>query len=129
MAKNYGRKVTLTWGGAAIPGVREKGISVNGEAVNVTSDEDNGIQTLLAEDAELGVEISLSGVTTSRDLMQAKLTGAIQAPVLITYEEGATIAGTFNLAGYSEAMPYSDAMTFEATLQSTGPVTFTPPGP
>lgn len=126
MPAEYGRNVTLTWGGNPILGVREKGITINGEAVNVTSDEDNGIQMLLDEDAETSHEISLSGVTKSTVLRAAKAAGNIQATVVITYPDGYEISGLFNLASYSEGIPYNEAITFQATLQSTGAITHTP---
>jgi predicted secreted protein len=126
MAANYGRKVTLTWNSASILGVREKGLTIGGEAVNVTSDEDNGVQMLLAEDAEVSHSISLSGVTKSDVLRLAKASGSIQGTVVLTYEDGYTISGTFNIGEYSEGLPYNEAITFDTTLMSTGAVTHTP---
>ena len=38
----------------------------------------------------------------------------------------ALVRGDFYLATYSETNPYKDAVTFEASLQSTGPVAYTP---
>ncbi len=129
MAAEYGRKVTFTWDTAPIAGVREKSLSVNGEPVNVTSDEDDGVQVLLSEDAEKSVQIELSGVTKDAVLRQAKLDGgaSLQADVSLTYDDGGEISGTFQLGPYSEGQPYNEAVTFTATLMSTGPVTYTPP--
>ena len=127
MAAEYGRKVTLLWNGAVIPGVREKGLTISGEAVNVTSDEDDGVQRLLAEDAEAAHAISLSGVTKSYLLRQAKASGVVQGDVVMTYPDGYEISGTFNLGEYSEGLPYNDAITFECALLSTGDVIHTPP--
>jgi len=126
MPAEYGRAVAMTWGGSPILGVREKGVTINGEAVNVTSDEDNGIQMLLDEDAETSHEISLAGVTKDTILRQAKANGNIQSTVVITYPDGYTISGLFNLASYSEGIPYNEAITFQATLQSTGAIVHTP---
>jgi len=127
MAAIYGRKVTLQWGSTTIPGVREKGLTINGEAVNVTSDDDSGIQVLLSEDAEQSHEISLSGVSKSFALREAKAAGLIQEMVTLTYPDGYVITGTFNLGSYTEGIPYNEAVTFDATLSSTGPVTHTSP--
>lgn len=121
----YGRKVLFTWDGAAIDGVREKSLTLNGEQANVSSDEDDGVRHLLAEDDEFSVDFELSGVTKSRVLRAAKLNGAIQETLVITYPNGDVITGTFNLGAYSEGQPYNDATTFSATLHSTGDVTFT----
>lgn len=127
MAAEYGRKVTFTWGGSPVLGVREKGFAINGEAANVTSDEDSGIQTLLDEDAEVSHEITLSGVTKDTILREAKASGAIQAEVVMTWQNGYTITGTFNIGSYSEGLPYNEAITFDTTLMSTGLVIHNPP--
>ncbi|HEV7284319.1 MAG TPA: phage tail tube protein [Kaistia sp.] len=126
MAASIGRKVVLTWGGMAIPGVREKGISVNGEPIDITSDDDNGWRTLLEEAGERSVDISVSGVTKSQIFLTDMFAGTVQKPVTLTYPNGAILAGTFHLASTSDTAPYKDAQTFEGTLQSTGVVTFTP---
>jgi len=124
----YGRKVTFEWNGDAIDGVREKNLSLNGEQANVSSDEDDGVRHLLAEDDEFSVDIELSGVIKSSVLRAAKISGQIQETATIVYPNGDTITGTFNLGAYSEGQPYNDAVTFSATLHSTGDVTFTAGG-
>lgn len=122
-----GRKIALTWNGAAVDGVREKGIALNGEPVDVTDDVSDGWRELLAEAGEHQVNISLSGVTKSDDLKVSwfAVTDRIKA-VTITYPDGGVLAGNFFLASFSETGPYLDATTFEAEIQSTGAVTFTP---
>jgi hypothetical protein len=122
----YGRKVKFEWNGAEIPGVREKSFSVNGEAANVTSDEDQGVQFLLDEDAEASIEQGLSGVTKSTVFRAAKLAGDIQGEATITYPNGDVLVVTMNIGTYSEGQPYNEAVTFDTTLQSTGPWVYTP---
>jgi TP901-1 family phage major tail protein len=126
MAGFVGRDIVLEWNNAVILGVREKGIAINGEAVNVTSDEDNGWQTLLEESGEQSIEISLSGVTKSNVLKQEWFNGTKIRTAEIEYPNGDILTGTFRLSSYTDTGPYNDATTFEATLQSTGVVTFTP---
>ena len=128
MAARSGRRVILTFNGAQIPGVREKGITLNGEPINTSSDEDNGWQTLISEDvAEKSIEVSLSGVTKSAVLKNAWFNPQNrEAPVIITYPDGSVVSGTFVLGSYSESDPYNDAATFEATLLSNGEPTYTP---
>jgi len=128
MAAEYGRQVAFTWDGSAVLGVREKSLSINGEPVNVTSDEDAGVQQLLSLDAELGVQIELSGVTKDAILRTAKLAGgsSLQKTAVLTYNDGGVLSGTFQLGNYSEGQPYNEAVTFTATLMSTGAVTYTP---
>lgn len=129
MAAEYGRAVDFTWDSSPVLGVREKSLTVNGEPVNVTSDEDDGVQVLLSEDAETSVQIELSGVTKDAVFKEAKLAGgtALQATAELTYTDGGVLSGTFQLGPYSEGQPYNEAVTFTATLMSTGAVTYTPP--
>src|SRR5262245_7532726 len=130
MAARIGRKIKFRWGTATplaeIPGVREKGITLNGEGIDVTADDSTGWRELLAEPAENQVEISLSGVTKSHALKADWFGGTRTKQAEVEYDDGAKIAGTFFLSSYSETGVYNDAATFEATLLSTGPVTYTP---
>jgi predicted secreted protein len=125
MTGRIGRKVTFTWDGAEIPGVREKGVALAGEAIDVTSDEDDGWRKLLEEAAENQVTISISGVTKSAALKAAWFAGNRTEAVSLGYPGGSTITGTFYLASYSESEPYNGATTFEAEIQSTGEITYT----
>lgn len=121
-----GRAIALLWNSLAVAGVREKSIKLDGSAVDVTSDESNGWQTLLAEAGENKVEIGISGVTKSDALKADWFAGNRTRAVSITYPDGGVLAGTFYLASYSDKGPYKDATTFEASLMSTGAVTYTP---
>lgn len=122
-----GRKIVLVWDGAEIAGVREKGIALNGEPVDVTDDDSDGWRELLAEAGEHQVNVSLSGVTKSDALKEAwfDVLDRIK-PVTITYPDGGVLSGDFFLGTFSETGPYSDATTFEAEIQSSGAVTYTP---
>lgn len=126
-----GRDITFQWGGNSpgdtILGVREKGIEINGEAIDVTSDENNGWRTLLNTPGQREVTISLSGVTKDKRLKTAIMgadAGRTQ-PVFLTYPDGGVISGNFYLQSHSETGSYNDATTFEAELLSTGEVTYT----
>jgi predicted secreted protein len=130
MAARVGRKIKFKWGTAAplaeIPGVREKGVTLNGEAIDTTADDNNGWRELLADAAQNQVDVSLSGVTKSHALKADWFGGARTKLAEIEYDDGAKITGTFFLSNYAETGVYNDAATFEATLMSTGVVTYTP---
>lgn len=127
MVANVGRKVTFEWNSAEIAGVREKSAACNGAPINVTSDESDGWQTLLTDPGEDAVTISLSGVTKETTLRADWFASNRTRAVTIGYLDGGTLTGNFYLASYSEGMPYNDAVTFEAELQSAGEITYTPP--
>lgn len=121
-----GRDLELTWNAAAIGGVREKGITINGEPIDVTSDDDDGWRNLLTIPGQKQVDISLSGVTKSHALKADWFGDNRTRAVVITYPDGDTLSGNFYLSEYSETGSYNDAVTFEATLMSDGVVTYTP---
>lgn len=125
MSGRIGRAVTFEWSGAEVAGVREKGVAMAGEAIDVTSDDDDGWRKLLTEAAENQVTISLSGVTKSAVLKSAWFAGTRTANVELGYPGGATITGSFFMASYNETEPYNGATTFEAELQSAGTITYT----
>jgi predicted secreted protein len=123
-----GRDVDFQWGGSSpgdtILGVREKGIEINGEPVDVTSDENDGWRTLLSEPGQKEINISLSGVSKDNRLKADWFNNRRKQPAIFTYPDGSILTGTFYLASFSETGPYNDATTWEATLNSTGVVTY-----
>lgn len=125
-----GRDIVFQWGGNSpgdtIAGVREKGIECNGEAVDVTSDENDGWRVVLTEAGQNEVTISISGVTKDDRIAAAWFSGGRTQPVFLTYPDGRQISGTFFLQSFTDTGPYNDATTFEAELISSGQVTYTP---
>lgn len=123
-----GKAIALAWGGASVGGVREKGIALNGEPVDITDDDSSGWRELLDVAGQNQVDLSISGLTKNDLLKQDWFAGDRTKPVTVTYPDGGVLAGTFYLASYTDTGPYNDATTFEAELQSTGAVTYTPAG-
>lgn len=128
MAGIKGRQVIFEWGGDVIPGAREKSAALNGERIDVTSDEDNGWRTLMDDGAaENQVDLGINGVTKSTILRRDWFAGDRIKTGTLEYPDGGIISGEFHLVSYSEGMPYNGAVTFESTFQSSGVVTYTPP--
>lgn len=121
-----GRDLELTWNGSAVAAVREKGVTINGEPIDTTNDDDDGWRDLLDVPGQKQVDISLSGLTMSHTLKADWFGDNRTRAVVITYPDGATISGNFYLSEYVETGTYNDATSFEATLMSKGAVTFTP---
>lgn len=128
MAAHPGRSVAFLWGGNAVLGVQEKGITVNGEALDISSDESAGWRVLLdTAVGERSVDVSISGVTKDHIFLADLMAGTtFQRAVVLTFPNGAVLAGTFHLVSTGQTHPYKGASTFEASLQSSGAVTFTP---
>lgn len=129
----YGRSITLEWGGVLFKkGLQEKGITINGEAAEITSDEDGGYRTLCDTDAVRSVDVSISGVLleAGAQLFRAdKLNQTVQKTLKITWPDGATLQGLFNLGAFEEGATTSEVRTFSSTFLSSGEFTYTPPTP
>lgn len=130
MVARVGRQTQFFFGGNSpndeILGVREKSIDLNGEAIDVTSGEDAGVRVLLTVSAQDEVNIGINGVSKDLRLKTAFTTGQRTQICTFIYPDGSILTGTFFLESFKETEPYKDASTFEASLKSSGVVTFTP---
>ena len=127
MAANVGRNLLLKTGSTVIAGVRTKGIVVAGEVIDVTSDDDGGYRTSLAEAGQKSLDISVDGITKDAELRAAMLAGMTltMTGLSIEYPNGDTITGDFLLVSVEESGSYNDAVTFTASIQSSGAWTYT----
>jgi predicted secreted protein len=122
-----GRKVALTIGGVGSIPIMSKGLSVNNEMIDVTSDTSDGWATALAEPGQKNIELSFSGVVENLDLMYSVVTNVSQIyACTATYPDGSVVAGDFSFGSFSDTGETSDKYTFEAGMASSGEVTFTP---
>jgi predicted secreted protein len=130
MTARVGRQVDFFFGGNSpadqVQGVREKGVECNGEPIDITSDENDGVRTLLSLSAQDEVNITLSGVTKDTRMKTAWFASERMNNITLRYPDGSTISGDFFMATYTEGENYKEATTFQSSMQSSGPVTFTP---
>jgi len=121
-----GRKVTLTLGGVGNIAITTKGLSVNNEMVDVTSDKSDGWSTALAEAGNKSIELSFSGVVENLNLLMSVINNVSQIyACVLTYPDGSTVTGDFSFGSYSDTGDYNEKYTFEAAIASSGAVTFT----
>tara|TARA_R110000851_G_scaffold73106_1_gene161408 strand:- start:122 stop:535 length:414 start_codon:yes stop_codon:yes gene_type:complete len=115
-------------------GVTSKGISISKEAIDITSDEDDGFRVLLAEVGSKTLDISFSGVTKDTVLRALINTNGSQLYTDITVEfppvgaqsSGDTISGSFFLNSLSETGGDSNGtISFDGALQSSGAWVYT----
>lgn len=121
MAETLGRKVTISVGGSVVATARTTSMTINNEAVNITSAGDDGIRRMMDEAGEKSVEITLDGLYTDASLMDLALATSLLEAVVLDYGTY-TLGGDFFLSSYNEGQPYNEAVTFSATLMSSGVV-------
>mgnify|MGYP000128897932 FL=1 len=130
MTASIGRSYLIKKADTALAGVRTKSLSINHEPVDVTTDDENGFRTLLAEVGESSFELTVDGVTKDSTLFDAATASASKLLTDVTIEHpNGTISGDVYLASYEETGAYNDAITFSATLQSSGEWTVAAPSP
>lgn len=116
--------------GTVIASVRTKSFTVDSSAIDVTTDDDLGIRTLLEDPGQHQIDLSVEGLLSGAALISQIVNGSLFIQNLtMTFpfagSTPATIVGDFRLNNIEVSGEYQDAITFTATLQSTGTFTFT----
>lgn len=129
MAAAKGRELLVKNGSTVLAGVRTKGAAINNEPIDITSDDDLGYRTMLSDAGTMSVDLSVEGVTKDaifRTLAATGGTGLMLTGITLEYPDGGILAGDFFLNSFEETGAYNEAMTFSASLQSSGAFTYTP---
>lgn len=129
MSADLGRNLLLKRGSTVLGSLRTKTISLGKEVVDITTDEDDGYRTSLAEAGQATLDISGDGVTkteisTFRTEAYSSTTTTSSIDT-VEFPNGDTITGTFRMPTFEESGTYNDANTFSMTLNSSGEWTFT----
>ena len=128
MAADTGRSVVVTMDGDDLKDeLREKGITFNGELVDVTTDGDEGWTTTLDEIFNVqNVSVTLGGVLKAGILPEMAFSGKQKSGV-ITVGTLFTLTGTWQFQpGFEIGAPHNGERTFSGTVQSVGSVTKAP---
>ena len=127
MSAESGRKLLIKRNGNIIAGVRTKGVTFNREPVDITNDDDDGWRGVLAEPGEKQLDLSVGGVSKDDTLRAIAFTDpAVLEDMTLEFPDGGLIAGDFFVSNYSETGNYNEAITFEASFQSSGVIAYTP---
>ena len=115
----------------AVAALRTKTMTLANEPIDITSDDDNGFRTLLQDPGTKTLDMSIEGVAKDvasfNSLLSLAMSGTdIMDDFSILYPGIGTIAGSFVLASVEMGAPYNEAVTFSASIQSSGAFTFTP---
>lgn len=127
MAAFVGRKATLSKGATVVAAIRTKTAAINNEPVDITSDDDNGFRTMLADPGTKSLDLTVEGVMKDAALLAVAMsTTDILEGFSLLFPTIGTIAGDFVVTSFETGAPYNEAATFSCSLQSSGAFTFTP---
>ena len=111
---------------ATLAGMRTTQLSVNGEAVNVTSKDSGGWRELLSGAGVRSVSVAASGIFTG-SAAEARLRGNAIAGLLddyeLSFESGERMQGRFLVTRLDYAGDYNGERTYSLSLESSGAVT------
>jgi TP901-1 family phage major tail protein len=117
-------------GGAAVvvAAMRSTRFSVNGETVDITNKDSNGMRTLLdgAGVAKLSISASglLSGNSQSTDMVSRTLARSLDS-YRLEFDNGDVIEGAFQITSFEAVGDYNGEQTYSITLDSSGALTLT----
>lgn len=120
-----GRDLLILKNSVAIAGAQENGISIDNSPVDVTTIASNGYRTLADFAGMRSLDISISGIWADKVIRdQAMGTTLLLTDITIDFADGGSLSGDFYLANYEENGAHDGAVTFTASLQSSGAWTY-----
>lgn len=124
-----GRKLIVRRNNEVVAALRSRTLTLNGEPIDITSDDDDGVQTLLKEAGQVSFNMSFSGVMKEDSLMEAhQAVGAepVFEELELVFPSGATLSGEFFFASLTITAEYNNAVLIEGEFQSSGLADFVP---
>ena len=110
---------------ATVAGMRTTQLSVNGEAVNVTSKDSGGWRELLSGAGVRSVSVSASGIFTGSSAegrVKAKALGGLLDDYELSFESGERMRGRFLVTRLDYSGDYTGERNYALSLESSGPV-------
>ena len=110
---------------ATVAGMRTTQMSVNGEAVNVTSKESGGWRELLSGAGVRSVSVAASGIFTGSAAEVRVKTHALAGLIddyELSFESGERLRGRFLVTRLDYSGDYNGERNYALSLESSGPV-------
>jgi TP901-1 family phage major tail protein len=110
---------------ASVAGMRTTQMSVNGEAVNVTSKDSGGWRELLSGAGVRSVSVAASGIFTGSAAEVRVKTNALAGQVddyELSFESGERLRGRFLVTRLDYSGDYNGERNYALSLESSGPV-------
>jgi len=126
MAAISGRKVRVKRGSTYVAGAKAESIKINNEPIDITSKDDSGWRTYLADVGVRSVDAEVKGIITDSTYL-ALVVGTASA-LIDTYTIEVlgigSFTGDFYFAGVEITGEHDGATEFTGTFQSSGTITF-----
>jgi TP901-1 family phage major tail protein len=110
---------------ATVAGMRTTQLSVNGEAVNVTSKDSGGWRELLSGAGTRSVSVSASGIFTG-SAAEGRIKGSALAGLIddyeLSFESGERMRGRFLVTRLDYSGDYNGERNYALNLESSGQV-------
>lgn len=110
---------------ATVAGLRTTQLSVNGEAVAITSKDSGGWRELLSGAGVRSVSVSGAGVFTgsaAEGRLKANALAGLLDDYRLSFESGETMIGRFLVTRLDYAGDYNGERSYTLSLESSGPV-------
>lgn len=125
MAAASGREIYVSKGATRLLGGRVKTLTLNGEPVDITSDDDAGWRTHLAEFGVKSVDAEVQGVLKDDVLIAAWFDDDIAAYTVTITGIGA-FTGNWKLGSVPLTGSHDGAIEYTGSIMSSGAIVFTP---
>ncbi len=110
---------------ATVAGMRTTQLSVNGEAVNVTSKDSGGWRDLLSGAGVRSVSVAGSGIFTGSAAevrVKSHALGGVSDDYELSFESGERMRGRFLVTRLDYSGDYNGERNYTLALESSGPV-------
>jgi len=130
MAAKAGRDVVLSKNATALAGMRQIGMTVAVEGIDITDGDDKGVRTFLAgASGSESIDLTFEGVVKD-SLLRDIMMGGPSVDKLLTdlsmdFDDGKTLTGDFLFNNFSQTGEHKGEATFTASFQSSGDWTYT----
>lgn len=132
MAGFNGRELTVDYNSTTLVGVRTRGLAISAEPVDVTTDDDSGERTLLADPGSRSAEISVAGITSDEVLIAeilSGITGRTLKSAQVNLPSNLATPGNVTFDAFVSSLEitgeHDGAVEFTGTLMSAGAITYT----
>lgn len=123
-SKIVGRSVTISVNGLVVAGAKTKTMKINNNPIDITTDGASGYQTLLETDvANSSIDLSVDGLVSDAHLLTHALQRNLPVDVVVLIPQYTDVSFRALLTSFDLGFPHDNAVTFSATLKSSGAFT------